>query len=277
MPRGANKIPADVERQIVNAYQKTPEGGKLLARKFGVGETTLYRVLKRNQVTIDPAKMRGAPGVRHYKFTSSVYRQIVARYASGEPVREIQRDVRCSRWAILAAVKRAGHVIHRRGQQIRPWTAGERATMVQLHSEGWSQDAIAQRFRTHQTTVSRLLAASGVTVGWRRREQHQSWKGGRVRTTEGYIAVFPASDDLTEGMRMANGYVLEHRLVMARHLGRPLAPHETIHHINEDKTDNRLENLQLRQGRHGKGTVLVCGDCGSTNLVKRPLAPKEST
>ena len=38
---------------------------------------------------------------------------------------------------------------------------------------------------------------------------------------------------------------LEHRVVMERHLGRPLLPNEHVHHINEDKLDNRLENLEI--------------------------------
>lgn len=70
------------------------------------------------------------------------------------------------------------------------------------------------------------------------------FKGGRHVTADGYARV------LVEG---TGKYEPEHRVVMARTLGRPLRPDETVHHVNGVRDDNRPENLELWVSRHCRG------------------------
>lgn len=80
-------------------------------------------------------------------------------------------------------------------------------------------------------------------------KDHHNWKGGRSTTELGYIEVWLHPDDPLYVMAGREGYVYEHRLVMARFLGRPLDRSEEVHHVNHNKHDNRIENLEVLDKR----------------------------
>jgi len=89
----------------------------------------------------------------------------------------------------------------------------------------------------------------GVTTAWNKGINYEAikgknngnWNGGKRIREDGYIQILkPEHPKAT-----VEGYVMEHRLVMEKHIGRYLTEEEVVHHKNKDKQDNRIENLKL--------------------------------
>lgn len=84
---------------------------------------------------------------------------------------------------------------------------------------------------------------------FRIKTRHPSSEGNKTITRAGYVLVNIYSNHPYFSMATCRtelrGVVLEHRLVMAKHLGRSLTKYEFVHHINENKADNGIENLAL--------------------------------
>ena len=90
-------------------------------------------------------------------------------------------------------------------------------------------------------------------------EKNPNWKGGRKKASGGYIAIKLLPEDFFYSMVDHQGYVLEHRLVVAKALGRNLHSWEIVHHKEGfAKDDNRYpETLQLvTDDRHTQITIL---------------------
>ena len=89
-------------------------------------------------------------------------------------------------------------------------------------------------------------------------DANPNWKGGRFLRSDGYVAV-----------RVSNvGYRLEHDLLVESSIGRSLRSNENVHHLNGDRSDNRVGNLELTtRSRHIKEHHCPHRDPGSWSSV----------
>lgn len=89
-----------------------------------------------------------------------------------------------------------------------------------------------------------------------------AWKGGvmLVSSKGNYQrGVYVRCPPEFSAMGRRDGWILEHRLMMAQAIGRMLTTAESVHHVNHNPRDNRLANLMLfannsdhkRYERHG--------------------------
>ena len=82
-------------------------------------------------------------------------------------------------------------------------------------------------------------------------------KGETHRCKNGYILVRLERKSFFSPMAKVGLWVTEHRLVMAKHLGRCLHSWEIVHHKNHIRDDNRIENLQLVQEMQHNQTTII--------------------
>ena len=133
--------------------------------------------------------------------------------------------------------------IHKYGSHKDIWQA-----CVDCGKERWV------RLRNGQPCSIRCQHCGGGVVGRIRK------KNG-VKQSNGYrYVLLEASDDFFKPMAEKSGYILEHRLIVAKLLGRCLHRWEWVHHRNGIRNDNRIENLELIVGAHN-GRV-KCPFCG---------------
>lgn len=93
------------------------------------------------------------------------------------------------------------------------------------------------------------------------REKHHAWKGGRSLDKKGYVYLsrtvirdqYPFAKWRPDQKQRK---MLEHVAVLSNYLKRALHKDETVHHRNGDRSDNRLENLELRASKHGPGQTI---------------------
>jgi transposase-like protein len=215
---------------------------------------------------------RHAAGESRRSFRPEQDHTLAILYRNGATSTQLAKQYGVDKSAVLQALRREGVELRNGGRPAAKITKRMIAQIVAMYDSGMSRGVIARKHCVHGHAIDRVLRSAGRSLEIRKgRENHPSWKGGIYDDKSGYRRVLLAPDDPYYGMCASNGYVMEHRVVMARALGRALEDHESVHHIDGNRQNNVLANLELRQGKHGSGVRFICRDCGSHNVEAIPL------
>jgi hypothetical protein len=234
------------ERQALVAAYKAGESIRAIARRLRING-------RRVTETLDEAGLEFRhPGGKR-RFSDDDAAEFARAYRAGESLEQIgQRH-----GASYVVIRR---YLLREGARLRPvgapafWTGERQEEAVRRYQAGEQLKDIAAAMGCGTGTLTAVLTELGAhkKKPYKRREAHHSWRGGRIVNEHGYVSVKVPDKDREIADKTRTGYVLEHRLVMARHLGRRLHRDETVHHRRR-KDENELENLELWVGNHPKG------------------------
>ena len=155
--------------------------------------------------------------------------RIPEMYASGDSLRDIARVVGLTSGAIHS-------ILTHRGIKLRDVSS----SLKQKYPEGRFGELAGHWKGGRRWQPKKRKYYKG--------ELAANWKGGRRQIPQGYVYIYNPDHPLAT----KDGYVMEHRLVMEKKLGRYLTRKEIIHHKNGIKNDNREENLDLEKslGHH---------------------------
>lgn len=262
MARGGIRKWADRETEVSARYE-SGETATSIAKDLGTSGGIITAMLRRNGVAV-------REGYWWRSLSEEAVDSLIEKYNSGLSVGDLAAEFSVTKSMVYARFK-ARDVPLRGGRQRKVLTSKEDLqTVVELYESGQTMKSIARRMGVNEITVRARLRSQGVVLRKLLHTQHWAWTGGR-HIKNGYVEVVLSPDDPYIWMARLRRRIAEHRYVMAKHLGRCLESWEQVHHINGDKMDNRIENLQLRVGPHGNAVCLRCRDCGSRNVESVPL------
>lgn len=255
--------PIEMIKMVMSIYSETNSAYKT-ADKVGVTPYIVYSILKENNVHI-PSWEEEKP--LRWKVKGEDAKNLIQDYINGDKHDILIKKYNVSRDTIKKTLRREGLSLRDHGGQRRRVSEDEAEKILELYNKGLPQVAIGTYMKCSVGIVSRILIKNGIYNGKKAvGEKHGSWKGGISKRGDGYLLQKIYLGDPFFEMAGRSGYVPQHRYVMAQHLGRILSKSETVHHINGIRDDNRIENLQMRQGKHGKGVISQCACCGSYNI-----------
>ena len=174
-------------------------------------------------------------------------------YENNGSIRLVAKKFNVGYRAARSAILRAGCTLHPTNNEKAAKIDDSLSNLIYDYyvNKKYTYRQIKEKTGLHNTLVKKILLNMGLTEDSLQRRRVPSgrassnWKTGRYVDENNYVRIRLERDHKFNIMANSSGCVFEHRLVMAEHIGRPLLHHETVHHKNGDRQDNRIENLEL--------------------------------
>ena len=136
---------------------------------------------------------------------------------------------------------------------MKTWTSDEVATLVMWYNEVSNEQLRVLLPNKSALAIYKKAYAMGLRKSAeieflnrseaRKGEKAANWKGGVRITKAGYRQLYRPDHHRAD----TRGYVMEHIVVFEEETGVPVPKNCCVHHLNGNKSDNRIQNLCMMQ------------------------------
>lgn len=251
-------IPQTVQDNIIKDYLSFIPYNKI-ASKYNITRKLVENVIMKNGVRKHGKQLK--------RLSNEETKEFIELYKSGIKVEDLCIKFDTTYYILKQVARENGLSLRKRGPISKLENKELAEKCIKHWKNGCSQIEIANEYKISQFLVSKLIRKYLSYEEYSKLNKYnRKITKGHIKHDAGYIMIRLNPNDKFFSMVNSSGYVMEHRYIMALHIGRSLLKTETVHHKDGNRANNNIDNLQLMVGNHGKNICYQCADCGSKNL-----------
>lgn len=256
--KNVKEIPQEVQNQIIDDYNAFLSYNKI-AEKYSITRKLVENIIGKNGVKKHGKQLK--------RLSEIEVKQFIELYKNGVKVEELCKKFDTTYYILKQVARENGFSLRGKGPQPKKRDMDLISKFIEHWKNGISQELIAAEYNVTQDFVSKMIRKFMPENEYKNCSKYnRKITKGRIIHDAGYVMLRLEKSDPFFDMVNGNGYVMEHRYIMAKKLGRCLLPSEQVHHKDGSRLNNCEDNLQLRIGNHGVGVCYKCSKCGSTEL-----------